>query len=141
MEVVVGRPRTTVTAHPGCHAACAAGSRYSLAIWWSPAKLALAARKPSTICVGFQPGSGPTAIGCEYSCSWLSPFWAEPTCCTGPFVGTVAHPAATTATATAAAVVRPPVAIGIRFAMARDRPRIEIIGRGCPHAAGPVHLP
>src|ERR1700760_3925252 len=53
----------TVTASPGCQCWLAYGVRYCRATAWSLAKLALAARKPDTICSGnhFLPGG--TGIG------------------------------------------------------------------------------
>src|SRR5215831_1884776 len=51
-----------VTCAPGRHSLLAPGVRYSRAVAWLCAKLALASRKPLTTCSGPQPGWGPSTI-------------------------------------------------------------------------------
>src|ERR1700760_1855035 len=55
----------TVTASPGCHCWLAVWVRYCRATAWLLAKLALAARKPDTICSGVQVGPGGSGIVCR----------------------------------------------------------------------------
>src|ERR1700743_1150654 len=55
----------TVTATPGGQSRLASLVRYCRATAWLLAKLALAARKPDTICSGNQFGPGGTGIGCR----------------------------------------------------------------------------
>src|SRR5215475_3360195 len=102
-----------VTCAPGRHNLLALGVRYSRAVAWSCAKLALASRKPLTTCSGFQPGWGPSTISPPPAAPpppGGAGTGADPT---GPDEGMVAQPVASSAarTAPSSSVNRIPVGV------------------------------
>src|SRR6266568_4831905 len=90
-----------VTAERGCHDRLAAGVRYSRAMAWWLANIALASRKLLTTCWGDQPRCGPLTIRPQQA--EPAPPIAAGVDCTRPSEGIVAQPLATSVTSAAPA--------------------------------------
>src|SRR5215475_7401680 len=124
-----------VTCAPGRHNLLALGVRYSRAVAWSCAKLALASRKPLTTCSGFQPGWGPSTISPPPDTpppAGGAGIGADPT---GPDEGMVAQPVASSV-----ARIAPSSSVNrmrARMASARCRPSaIAVTFRRAPVTSG-----